>query len=202
MKGIRTANAGLQICTDGITVLFDGVTEAFPPYLGTPKTVLDALAVAPPDVVAYTHLHPDHYDAAYASSYSGRLLMPGAQESAFINGVHITGVPTRHIGKTDIAHLSFVLTGSQVLWFMGDATPLALKVLQSAAKPDVLVVPFAYALTPSAWRDAKNTGAEKIVLLHLPDRRNDPDRLWDTVLQVAGQDAQLYIPNLGECFEF
>ena len=65
-------------------------------------------------------------------------------------------------------------------------------------KPDVAVITYAFAITESAWRAVKSWGAEHIVLLHLPDRGNDPHGLWQMVEEVTKGDPALKIPQVGE----
>ena len=185
LKLTRTANAGVLMEIDGVRILLDGVCEQLPPYLGTPAYIRKQLVENMPDVVAFTHKHPDHYDEDYAKSYTLKTLRSvyGPESLPFleINGVEISAYPTRHIGKANIEHISLVIKGSSTVWFVGDASPLSLKCMEGEDKPDLLIVPFAYAITPSAWRMTASLGAKKILLLHMPPRDNDIEGLWDMV---------------------
>ena len=100
----------------------------------------------------------------------------------------ITAVPSRHIGKagTTEEHVSFVIEGSQCLWFMGDSAPLQWRGREDIPKPDILLITYAYALTASAWEFTRSLGAKKILLLHMPNRENDPAGLWNGVEAVVG----------------
>ena len=84
----------------------------------------------------------------------------------------MTAVETRHLGKTEpnLSHHSFVIEGSRCIWFMGDASPMQMKKMKVFPKPDVLIAPYAYANTPSAWEMTKAVGATTVVLLHLPEK--------------------------------
>jgi hypothetical protein len=108
-------------------------------------------------------------------------------------------VPSRHIGKAEpgLAHHSFIMEGSQCVWFMGDAAPLQWKNRSDLPKPDVLIAPYAYANTKSAW-ELSNTLADKVVILHLPERNNDPYGLWQSVETSTTGATNLYIPQIGE----
>ena len=199
----RTANAGVLLEIDGMRILLDGVCAPFPPYLGTPFALRDTLAREMPDVLAFTHEHPDHYDPSYVKLYKEKTLRPvyGPESMPFYelgNGIEMSLVMTRHIGRTDISHVSYVIKGSSTVWFMGDASPLSLKKMTEFPKPDVLIIPFAYAITPSAWRMTKEMQARKILLLHMPPKEDEGEGLWNAVRNTAGEDPSLFILNMEE----
>jgi len=207
LKITRTSNAGILLELDGTSVLLDGVCNEVLPYIKTPEYIKSRLVESPPDIVAFTHLHDDHFDGDYAQSYISKTHRPVFYGSVDANtaeykNIRLITVPTRHIGKTDIAHASFCVCGSKTVWFMGDASPVNLDKMSSCPPPDVLVVPYAYALTPSAWQRTKSTGARYIVLVHLPDRQNDDLGLWQSVLSVTNGDISLYIPQIDKTLIF
>ena len=205
MEFRRTANAGGLLKLDGITILLDGVCRQVGPYLATPSKEKDMLSERWPDVLAFTHCHKDHYDPEFAASYkeqtNGVILGPedikASSQSVTVGNVTITPVKTRHIGKAGqtVNHYSFIIAGSKCVWFVGDASPLQWKNME-LPKPDVVFVPYAYALTPSAWQITKSLDPEKIVLLHMPDRGSDPDGLWDVATAVV--DTEILTPEMGE----
>lgn len=80
---------------------------------------------------------------------------------------------------------------------MGDAAPLQWKDRNDLPKPDVLIAPFAYANTKTAW-ELSCALAKKVVLLHLPLRDNDPYGLWQAVENTAAEASNLYILQIGE----
>ncbi len=199
----RTANAGVLLEMDGKRILLDGVCEPFPPYLGTPPVLRETLTREMPDVLAFTHKHPDHYDPSYERLYKEKTLRSacGPESLPFYevgNGIEMVLAATRHIGKTNIPHVSYAIKGSVTVWFMGDASPLSLKKMTEFPKPDLLIVPFAYAITPTAWRLTKETGAGKIALLHMPSKEDDREGLWDMVRNTVGEDDSFYILTMGE----
>lgn len=207
MKLTRTANAGIYLATEGCSLLVDGVCEELPPYLGTPDTLRQHLCNPYPDVVVFTHRHSDHFEKDYALSYEQKTLRSTIGPESFpkeggylqLGNIRLTAVPTRHIGKAgDVPHMSYVIEGEKCLWVMGDAAPLQWRDKHGLPKPQVLVVPFAYAITNAAWQLTKSFGAEKIVLLHMPAEDNDPYGLWQQVRQTVGEDASLLIPKVGE----
>lgn len=216
MRIKRTANAGVLLTLDGVTVLLDGVSREIAGYLPTPPSIRKELEETLPDLVAVTHQHEDHFDIDFARSYHTQTLRPilgpeslpveGAHNGAVTLGaVTVTPVSSRHIGKasTTTEHLSFILKGSACVWFLGDASPAQWRGRTQLPRPDVLMVPYAYATTDAAWKMTCDLGAKQIVLLHLPDPGNDPYGLWDAVRAVTGQTPENLplIPAMGETVE-
>lgn len=205
----RTASSGVLLELDGVRILLDGVCRQVGNYLPTPQPIRQALLADLPDAVAFTHRHPDHYDAAFASAYqektAGPILGPAdipfcKEGSVSVGGVKITTVESRHLGKSDGArHCSMIIEGSLCVWLMGDAAPAQWRKRTELPKPDVLLVPYPYAIG-SAWELTRSLGAKTVVLLHLPAEDNDPYLLWDGVRQTVGQEdlTQLVIPKMGE----
>lgn len=205
MRLRRTSNAGMLIEIDNISILLDGVAKEFPPYEGTPIAVKEELCSGYPDVVAFTHSHEDHCDIDFCKRYyddTGREVYNADRVvTENIGGVELLSVSTRHIGKFDINHVSYVINGSKTLWFMGDASPSELKKLDKLQKPDVIIVPYAYTITEPAWRSTTEVGADNIILLHLPLRENDIHNLWSMTEAVTKGDKRLYIPEMGQMIE-
>ncbi len=201
MKIRRTANAGVLIDIDGITILLDGVCEATEYYLGTPDEIRTELCERVPDIVGFTHKHRDHYDEDYAMFYHQSTLRPilGSECSALkVGNVRVRAVPTRHIGKNDTLHSSFIIEGSRCIFFMGDASPLEWKRMKDVPEPDVLIVPFAYANTSSAWEITKGFNAKNILLVHMPDIENDPYGIWKSVEMTVKNEKILYFTKIGD----
>lgn len=208
----RTANAGVLLRLDGIRILMDGVCGEVVPYLPTPAGEREALLLNAPDVVAFTHSHSDHYDAAFVSTYlqntAGPILGPAdipfsTAENRTFGNVRITQVPTHHLGvSAALGHHSFIVEGSQCVWFMGDASPLQWRKLTHLPKPDVLIAPYAYAIG-GGWQITRQLGAKAVVLVHLPVKQTDPYGLWQAVeaTTAQGDGPQLYIPDMGETIQ-
>ena len=206
MKLTRTANAGVLLKLDGVSILLDGVCREVKPYPATPPEVKAELMQALPDMVAFTHAHKDHYDPAFAAfvkEQGGVILGPrevkGSMEPVRVGDVTITPIPSRHIGAAgkSTPHASFVIQGSLCVWFTGDSTPLMWKDSE-LPKPDVLVVPYAYTATPTGWQIAKDLGAKKVVLLHMPEREKDDIGLWQAVEETTKNEPMLEIPAMGQ----
>ncbi len=205
MKILRTCNAGILLELDGVSILLDGVCGTLDPYLPIPEELRRQLTEHYPDALAFTHTHEDHYDDAYAKAYQKETLRPvfGPESSLMgqVGNVRLRGIPTRHIGRMELPHAGFVIEGSRCVWFTGDASPMNWKRQEGLPKPDVAVITYAFAITESAWRTVKSWGAEKIILIHLPDRANDPHGLWPMVEAVTADDPCLRIPEVGETID-
>lgn len=208
MKLTRTANAGILLELDGVTILLDGVCREVKPYPATPHEIKAKLMENIPDAVAFTHAHKDHYDPGFAATVlqkNGVILGPadchGTMEPLTVGAVRITPVTSRHIGAAGKStnHASFIIKGSRCLWFTGDATPTQWRNVDLPA-PDVLVVPYAYCNTPAAWQATRTLGAKVIVLLHMPGRKEDTVGLWQAVESTTRNSCEerLYIPDMNE----
>ncbi len=202
MKIQRTANAGVLLELDGVTFLLDGICPPYPPYLGTPPQLRAELSAEFPDVLAFTHRHPDHYDESYAALYAEKTLRPVYEPECSLfgalRGVRWQGIASRHIGKAEIAHASYIIEGSKCIWFLGDASPLFWKGRGELPRPDIAIINYAYAMSPASWRITKEWGAERNLLLHLPPRDQDEYGLWPAVEQTTQGDPSLIIPAIGE----
>lgn len=208
MKLWRTANAGALLEIDGITVLLDGVCRERSPYFGTPDPIREQLYAAPADITAFTHGHLDHFDRGYARSLYTKTLRPIlgpecllkegiTQEAVTLGGVTVQPIATRHLGKAglDTPHVSFLIRGSQTVLFTGDATPLFLRKQEPV---DVLIAPYAYAITPNVW-ELVGQRTKHLVLVHMPPKTNDPLELWPQVEKtVQTPGPKLWIPEMGE----
>ncbi len=200
MRIQRTANAGVLLELDGIKILLDGVCREVFPYPATPSTVKESLQMAYPDIVAMTHFHDDHCDMTYNNAYEWntdrRVITPEHSGQTFSFGnIRLSVVKSRHIGRADCDHVSFLIEGSKRIWFMGDASPNQWR--RGTPKADVLIAPYAYATTESAWRISREI-APNTVILHLPDADNDVIGLRDAVRQTVGEQDGVFIPEMEE----
>ena len=191
---------------DGMSILLDGVCEGLYPYLPTPDSLKTMLVEHLPDVVAFTHTHKDHYDDNYVKLYENEKLRSvfGPELSlveSVSDAITLQVVPTRHIGKFNIKHASFVIRGSKTILFTGDASPLVWKNIELENSPDVLIVPYAYALSAPAIRITKSFEAKKIILVHMPDKNDDPQKLWPTVSEMVGDDSSFIFLEIGESID-
>ncbi len=196
-----TANAGVLIELDGARILLDGICEPTEHYLGTPTEIKAELSVCFPDAVGFTHRHSDHYDGDYERLYKTKTLRPvlGSECSDLeVERVRLSAVDTRHLGRGDISHKSFIIEGSRRIFFMGDASPAELKVLAEWGKPDLLIVPFAYLNTEAALKMTKAAGASELLLIHMPSRENDPYGIWKSVENSIKSENVRYFTKIGD----
>lgn len=209
----RTANAGILLALDDAKILIDGVCREVHPYPATPANIARELC---PDVMLFTHCHPDHFDPVLAGKLAKPIYAPMqvaeqlscpvfSDESLTVGKVSLHAVTTRHMGhygKTT-QHQSYVVEGSKTLWFLGDASPMELKKLASFPKPDVLLVPYPYISTPAALKLVEELLPCKIVLLHMPLNEDDSAGIWQSTNEgIAQLKAYLYIPGMGETLNF
>ena len=203
----RTANAGVLLKMDGVSVLLDGLCDAVGEYLPTTKDLAKQLLDNPPDVLAFTHVHKDHCSEALLLPYRKQnlRLILGPESlplgAVKIGEVTITPVASRHLGKTEpnLQHVSYIVQGTKCVWFVGDAAPLQWKNRMDFPKPDVLIAPYAYGNTESAWNLVCNL-TKQVVLVHLPPQEADSYGLWNLVEKTTKnrEDMTLWIPQMGE----
>lgn len=203
MEITRTSNAGVLLKLDGVSILLDGVCNELYPYSGTPADIRNKLVSNFPDVLAFTHKHKDHYDEDYAKLYNKMTLRPvlGPELSSVYKSANVEIKPlfTRHIGKYDIPHVSFAVTGSNcTVLFTGDASPLVWKKLSVFPSPDVVIAPYAYASTVSSWQITEKFGSKAVILLHFPQKENDEYNLRLAVDEITNDKDFVYIPEIGE----
>ncbi len=203
----RTANAGVLLKLDGVSILLDGLADRIEGYLPTPPAIAQELLDNPPVVLAFTHYHADQCSEALLLPYRKQNLRPilGPESLRLgkvrVGEVTITVVPSRHLGNAEpgLEHVSFIIEGSQCVWFTGDAAPLQWKTRTDLPRPDVLIAPFAYANSKSPWELVKSI-TDNMVLLHLPPRQMDEYGLWNAVERTTAdrQNVSLWIPEIGE----
>ncbi len=200
MRLQRTANAGVLLELDGKKILLDGVCREVSPYPATPDHIKQSLMDSFPDLVAVTHFHADHCDPDYERIYEEKtgksVITPQySGQTIFADGIFVSVLESRHIGKADCSHVSYWIRGSQTVLFIGDASPNQWK--HKGLQADVLIAPFAYATTESAWSISREI-APNIVLLHLPQAGRDDMGLGDAVRQTVGEYPGVFIPKMEE----
>ena len=208
----RVSNAGVLLSLDGVKILLDGFCTDIGPYMATPAAFRESLLADPPDMLAFTHDHPDHFDGEAVATYRKQTLRPvlgpenlpyaTSSRGVAVGGVSVLPVKSRHIGKEyfHVPHVSYDIEGSKSIWFLGDAVPSQWHGV--SRKADVIIAPFAYALSDSAWRMTCQL-ADTVVLVHMPLRYNDPAQLWPQVEAITGKycPVKLYIPAIGDRLE-
>lgn len=208
MKLTRTANAGVLLELDGVTILMDGVCREVKPYPATPLGLKAKLLEDLPEIIAFTHAHKDHYDPGFAAVVTqknrvifGPSTCHGTMEAGERRGVKITPIASRHLGAAgkDTPHASFLVEGSQTVLFTGDAAPTQWRQKELPAI-DALIVPYAYCNTPPAWDLSKSLGVKTVVLVHMPEENEETKPYYDPVRETVGRDP-LYVPLMEETLE-
>lgn len=208
----RTANAGVLITLDGVRILLDGVAGEVFPYSATPSSIREELMACPPDVLAFTHSHADHFDGDFVNQLQNSthrpvlgpvgLPVPGLiTDGLEVGGVRLTALPSRHIGKQadGNAHVSYLIEGSRRILFTGDASPLP---WQGTGLPqaDVLIATYGFGISESGWKVAKTCDPRVVIFLHLPEKERDTFGLWEAYAGAAGKDFSVpqYTPAMGQ----
>lgn len=211
------SNAGVLVALDGVLLLLDGVCQELIPYLAPPPAIIRELEHRPPDMLAYTHSHPDHFEPGFAARFYKKTrrpvlgtegvseLLPGIpveQGGVTIGGVRVTPVPSRHLGAewSQYLHVSYLLEGSKRIFFTGDAAPLCWKDGISRIQPDVLIVPYPYVTTRIGRQTVERFAPRAVIVVHMPAKELDPDGIWsmtEWALKECGE-IPVYVPDLCE----
>ncbi len=198
----RTANAGVLIKTNGTSVLLDGICNPPLPYLAIPNEIKNEIISCLPNIVGFTHTHNDHFDnefAEYFSKITGEKVIMTPNICVQKGNVKVMSVKTRHLGKSDVAHISFVVMAeNKCIWFSGDAAPVSLLGQSDLPKPDILIVPFAYVNTASSFNNTLKSGAKEIIVVHMPSKENDIYNIYQSVENVVNGNKSIRIPKIGE----
>ena len=213
----RVSNAGVLLTLDGVLLLLDGVCQGYSLYLAPPPVMIKELENRPPDMLAYTHSHPDHFEPGFAAQFYEKTYctvlgpagvaellpdVPVEQGSAMIGSVRVTPIPSRHLGAEwrNYPHVSYLIEGSKRIFYVGDAAPLCWKEGVTRLQPDVLIVPYPYVTTRFGWQTAMQFAPESVVVVHTPARDNDPEGIWQMMERekMLHWDIPVYAPDLCE----
>ncbi len=213
----RVSNAGVLVALDGVLLLLDGVCRELSPYLAPPPTVIEELERRPPDMLAYTHSHPDHFEQGFAARFYKKTRRPilgtaGVSEqlpgisveqgSIAVGGVRVTPIPSRHLGAewSQYPHVSYLIEGSKRIFFVGDAAPLCWKDGISRLRPDALIVPYPYVISGIGRQTIARFAPKAVMAVHTPAKGLDPDGVWPMMgraLKKCGE-FPVYAPDLCE----
>lgn len=212
----RTSNAGVLVTLDGVLLLLDGVCQGYSLYLAPPPAMIEELEACPPDALAFTHGHPDHFEAGFATRFYEKTRRPvlgtegvaqqlpgvpvtlGAAEAG---GVRVTPIPSRHLGAEwrNYPHVSYLLEGTRSIFYVGDATPACWKDSVFQLQPDVLIAPYPYVTTRLGRQVVERFAPKILVVVHMPATDNDPSGIWPMVQLgiTVCRDTPVYVPDIG-----
>ena len=161
----------------------------------------------PIDVICFTHYHGDHFDKSFAELYKNRefgsvFCGPELSFKIGVKNLKITPIKTRHIGKYVIDHSSYIIEGSKTILFLGDASPNEFKNREDLPKLDLIIAPFAYALTSSAINITNSLNAKNVIITHLPQKELDEFGIREAVAKALTQNDNWQTSELGQCIHF
>lgn len=203
----QTSNSGFLLSLDDTSILLDGVGERIAPYIETPARIKEELLNTPLDALVFTHYHGDHFDKSFAEVYKNRefgavFCGPELSFEVKVNNLTITPIKTRHIGKFVIDHSSYIIKGSKSVLFLGDASPNEFKNRTDLPKIDLVIAPFAYAITDSAINITRSLGAQYVVITHLPEKELDEFKIRESVEIAVKQNSNWQTSELGQSITF
>ena len=188
------------------------------------ERMLDPALVSPPDLMLFSHYHPDHYSSSYlrgaherypaAAVASPRAELPDqillAEEACKleIKDVRILCRRTPHEGRgyETVAHYSFlILWGEAVLFIPGDAAlgSQALAELIGSRKISLALLNFPWVTRPSGIRFLAAHGDPKEeIIYHLPFAPDDTCRYRDLTARALAryEDQAIHRQVLAEPF--
>lgn len=203
----QTSNSGFLLSLDDTSILLDGVGERIAPYIETPAHIKEELLNTPLDALVFTHYHGDHFDKSFVEVYKNRefgsvFCGPELSFEVKVNNLTITPIKTRHIGKFVIDHSSYIIKGSKTVLFLGDASPNEFKNRTDLPKIDLVIAPFAYAITDSAINITRALGAQYVVITHLPEKELDEFKIRESVEIAVKQNSNWQTSELGQSITF
>ena len=201
----QTSNAGFLLSLDNTDILLDGVGERIAPYFETPVYIKGELLNTPLDALVFTHYHGDHFDKSFAETYKNRefgsvFCGPELSIPFKVKNLEIIPIKTRHIGKFVIDHSSYIIKGSKTVLFLGDASPNEFKNRRDLPEIDLIIAPFAYALTDAAISITNSLDAKKIIITHLPEQTLDEFGIREAVAKAVAQNNNWLTSEIGQSF--
>lgn len=199
----QTSNAGFLLSLDNTDILLDGVGERIAPYFETPIYIKEELLATPLDALVFTHYHGDHFDKSFAEAYKNRefgsvFCGPELSTPLVVKNLEIIPIKTRHIGKFVIDHSSYLIKGSKTILFLGDASPNEFKNREDLPEIDLVIAPFAYAITNAAISITNSLGAKNVIITHLPEQSLDEFEIRETVTKAVEQNNNWQTSEIGQ----
>lgn len=180
-----TANAGCILKIKNRCILLDALHNEKTMDFSTlscemTERVFDLLRNNPPEFIAVTHRHPDHYSKpligrAMAEFPKARLIMPQKSETVYGPDWELLCVPLKHMGS-DEYNSGFLLKTRSISIFTagdGDMKDAEVRKFCGGLRPDLALLNFPW-LTTKAGREAlKDLQPRELVLLHMPLEEDD-----------------------------
>ena len=88
--------------------------------------------------------------------------------------------------------------GSKTVLFLGDASPNEFKNRDDLPQIDLVIAPFAYALTDAAVSITNSLGAKNVVITHLPEQNLDEFEIRKTVAKAVAQNSNWTTCEIGQ----
>ena len=206
MKLTLSANAGLAIEIGGKRIWADALHTRKQPGFSCvdealQKKMLSHPAFQKPDVICYTHCHPDHYsrsltEAACRIWPKATLLLPAEEMTPFqLDDLCITFFRLPHEGAqyADTLHYGIrIRCGDEDILLTGD-TAVGCEDMNGMA-PQVCVVDFPWITLPKGRRVLQEKICpEKIVACHIPFAEDDINRYRAAAQKAAHQMENVYL---------
>lgn len=211
MKLTLSANAGMCIEIGGKRIWVDALhTQKQPGFSCVDDTLQTKMltheAFQKPDVICYTHCHPDHYSRELTEAASriwpqAKIILPGTdvkdtdRQFFSLGDVSLTFLRLPHEGTqyVDTLHYGiFIACGHENVLLTGDCAVGCEEI--NGLAPQVCVVDFPWIALPKGRRALqKGICPRKIVACHIPFAQDDVNGYREAAAKAAHQMENVYL---------
>lgn len=206
VKLTLSANAGLAIEIGGKRIWVDALHTRKQPGFSCvdeelQKKMLSHPAFQKPDIICYTHCHPDHYsrsltEAACRIWPKAVLLVPVEDMKPFLmDNLRISFIRLPHEGQqyADTLHYGiFIRCGKENVLLTGDCA-VGCEGMKGMA-PQICVVDFPWILLPKGRKVLlEEICPDKIVACHIPFARDDVNGYREAAAKAADLMGNVYL---------
>ena len=206
VKLTLSANAGLAIEIGGKRIWVDALHTRKQPGFSCvdeelQKKMLSHPAFQKPDIICYTHCHPDHYsrsltEAACRIWPKAVLLVPVEDMKAFLmDDLRISFIRLPHEGQqyANTLHYGiFIRCGKESVLLTGDCA-VGCEEMNGMA-PQICVVDFPWIALPKGRKVLlEEICPDKIVACHIPFARDDVNGYREAAAKAAQQMENVYL---------
>lgn len=187
-----SANAGVSIKMGGIVIWVDALhNEGHPSFSSLNDCMIKAIfedeVLGTPNVIVYTHIHPDHYSEELTAQAmktwpTAKLILPSDvsdKQEVFIEDVKLRFIKLLHTGKEfkDVEHYGLIVKGgNQTLLISGDCELCDEKLRNEiqSEKIDIAIMNFPW-VTLRKGRDVITSfiKPKHLIVVHLPFGEDD-----------------------------